>query len=90
MYTCGAEPLQRGARGKAKEAPVIDPATMSLKAIIKCAYAQERVRMEEERRRKVHQHSSQTSPTPSYPASTLDLLPMTLGAISLARPLLPA
>ena len=56
----GAEPPQRGARGRTKEKPVIDPSTMSLKSIIKCAYAQERVRMEEERRRKV-MHSSYTS-----------------------------
>jgi len=44
---------QRGAKGASKEKPVIDPSTMSLKAIIKCAYVQERIRMEEERRKKV-------------------------------------
>ena len=70
MRACGAEPRQRGARGKAKEAPVIDPSTMSLKAIIKCAYAQERARMEEERRRKVQQPSSQMPLTMSSPAGT--------------------
>ena len=61
MHTCGAEPQRRGGKGKGKEMPVIDPATMSLKAIIKCAYAQERIRMEDERRRKVLQSFS------SYP-----------------------
>ena len=32
---------------------VIDPSTMSLKAIIKCAHAQERIRLEQERKHKV-------------------------------------
>jgi hypothetical protein len=41
------------AETKVKEKFAIDPSTMSLKAIIKCAYAQERKRMEAERKRKV-------------------------------------
>ena len=40
-------------KGKALGTIVIDPSTMSLKAIIKCAHAQERIRLEQERKQKV-------------------------------------
>ena len=55
MRSLAAGQQQSGAEAEAKgkEKLVIDPSTMSLKAIIKCAYAQERKRMEEERKRKV-------------------------------------
>ena len=53
MISLAAGQQHSGAEANGKEKVIIDPSTMSLKAIIKCAYAQERKRMEEERKRKV-------------------------------------
>lgn len=52
-HRVGTDAKQKKGRGMGKEKPVIDASTMSLKAIIKVAYAQERLRMEEERKRRV-------------------------------------
>ena len=53
MPGVAAEAQQKKGKGKALGTIVIDPSTMSLKAIIKCAHAQERIRMEQERKHKV-------------------------------------
>ena len=52
LPSVAAEVQPKKGRGKAP-GTVIDPSTMSLKAIIKCAHAQERIRLESERNRKV-------------------------------------
>ena len=71
LPSVAAEVQHKKGKGKAPGTIVIDPSTMSLKAIIKCAHAQERIRLEQERKHKVccsklHAHTSNTGVTAAF------------------------